>query len=70
MPCKEQDRLLRDLRSAVDEHADLVEKIVLLIRSGQRGEDFDALVIRAAHAKSKWEWVQERLKNHRAVHGC
>jgi len=70
MPCEEQDRLLRDLRSAVDEHADLAEKIVLLIRSGQRGEDFDALVIKAAEAKRKWEWVQDRLRSHRDEHGC
>jgi len=70
MLCEEQDRLLRDLRSAVDEHADLVEKIVLLIRSGQRGEGFDALVIRAADAKSKWESAQEKLKSHRTDHGC
>jgi ATP-dependent helicase YprA (DUF1998 family) len=70
MPCEEHDRLLRELKSAVDEHAQLVEQIVMLIRSGQSREEFHSLVRRAAEAKVKWEISRNSLKLHREEHGC
>src|SRR5712691_10749311 len=65
MPCEEQDRLLRELKSAVDEHAQLVEEIVTLIRSGQTREGFHVLVRKAAESKAKWEMTRNELSAHR-----
>ena len=70
MPCEEQDRLLRELKSAVDEHAQMVEEIVMLIRSGQTREGFQGLVRRAAESKAKWEITRNELNAHRERHGC
>jgi hypothetical protein len=70
MPCEEQDRLLEELRSAVEQHAELVEAIVLMIHSGQRREGLHGLLIKTAEAKSKWESSQENLNRHREEHGC
>ena len=70
MPCEEQERLLRDLKAAVDEHAELVEQIVMLIRSGEPRQGFHSLVRRAAEAKSKWEATRNLLKLHREEHRC
>ena len=70
MPCEEQERLLRELRSTVDEHAQLVEEIVTLIRSGQTREGFHVLVGRAAESKAKWEITRNELNAHRERHGC
>ena len=53
MPCEEQDRLLRELKSTVDEHAQLVEEIVTLIRSTEAREGFQSLVRRATESKAK-----------------
>jgi hypothetical protein len=70
MPCEEQDRLLRELKLAVDEHAELVEQIVMRIRSPHPREEFQGLVRRAAEAKGKWETSRNLLKLHREEHGC
>jgi len=71
MPCEEQDRLLRELTLAVDTHAQLVEQIVTLIRSGQpRGQGFQDLVRRAAESKGQWELTRNELNTHRKCHGC
>jgi len=70
MPCEEQDRLLQELRSAVEEHAQWVEKIVTPIRSGLPGERFQDLVHRAAESKGKWETARSELSIHCKQHGC
>lgn len=70
MACEEQDRLLQELRSAVTQHAELVERVVLMIRSGERREGLHGLFINTAEAKSKCASLQEKLNRHRAEHGC
>ena len=70
MSCEEQDRLLQELRSAVTQHAELVERVVLMIRSGERREGLHGLFINTAEAKSKCASLQEKLNRHRAEHGC
>ena len=70
MSCEEQDRLLQELRSAVEQHAELVERVVLMIRSGERREGLHGLFINTAEAKSKCASLQEKLNRHRREHGC
>ena len=70
MPCEEQERLLRELRSAVEKHAKLVEQLVTLIRSAKSREGFQNLVRRAAESKDKWEITRNELNTHRKRHGC
>ena len=70
MPCEKQDRLLQELRSAVEQHAELVERVVLMVRSGERREGLHGLFISTAEAKSKCESLQEKLNRHRTEHGC
>src|SRR5947207_14723534 len=55
MFCEEQDRLSRDITSAVEEHAQLMERIVRIIRSREPRDGFRSLVCRAAVFKAKWE---------------
>ena len=47
MLCKEQNRLVRELKTAVSEHAQLVEQILALIRSDKPREGFQDLVLRS-----------------------
>jgi len=70
MPCDEQARLLEQLRSAVEQHAELVEQVVIMIHSGHRREGLHGLLIKTAEAKSKCESLQENLNRHRKEHGC
>jgi hypothetical protein len=70
MPCEEQERLLQELRSAVKRHAELVERVVLMVRSGERREGLHGLFISAAEAKSSCASLQEKLNRHRTEHGC
>ena len=70
MPCQERDRLLQELRSAVQQHAELVERVVSMVRSGERREGLHGLFINTAEAKSKCASLHEKLDRHRTEHGC
>ena len=70
MFCEEQNRLLRDLTSAVEEHAQLMERIVIIIRSREPRKGYPSLLRRAALSKGKWQIVQNELHIHCKRHGC
>ena len=70
MFCEEQNRLLRDLTSAVEEHAQLMERIVIIIRSREPRKGYPSLLRRAALSKGKWQIVRNELNIHCKRHGC
>lgn len=70
MLCEKQERLLRELKTAITEHAELVEQILVLIQSDEPREGFQDLVLRAAESKGRWEIARNELTRHRTAHGC